>query len=231
MGLRQLPNNLTLEELLNTIEKSEDKNVVGVSDDVFSFISHFNVLPGNNKVLISTLYKLYKNWSSEPITKHTFVYRMSRHFITQRYSNKHYYLLNLDSLKVEYKILELLTNKKINKKNSPVVRKHFEEYLTFYNITKGNKWIEGYILAHLYDKWCYNKNIKRKLTDINFINFCKLYFEHKKNGDNKMIWFGVNKEFVSNHLPSNTLINLQQARKRKHGKKQKRKSKVPSTTT
>ena len=80
MGLKQLPNNASLEELLKSIEESEEKNVVGITDDVFSFLSHFNILPGENLVLTSVVFDLYKNWSKDPVSRTAFGLKISKHF-------------------------------------------------------------------------------------------------------------------------------------------------------
>ena len=58
MGSKQLPNEQTLEELLKTLEQTKEESIVGVSDDVFSFISTFNILPGNEPVLKNAVFDL-----------------------------------------------------------------------------------------------------------------------------------------------------------------------------
>lgn len=231
MGLKRLPNSQTTEELLKTVEESEDKNVVGTTDSVFSFLSYFNILPGEQLVMKWVLYDLYKNWSEMPESRQTFSNKIRRHFFSHTIGGKTFYKINLNSFDVEKKTLEYIQSRKINKTKYPSWQKHYDSFLKFYNIKPGKKWIQSYILMHLYDKWCYKNRKKRLLSELQFFNFCKLYFKYKRNSENRMMWFGVNEEFITTHLTSETLNNLQQARKTYYGKKQKSANKAPGSKT
>lgn len=227
MGLKRLPNNASLDELLNTIEESEEKDVIGVSDDVFSFLSHFNILPGENLVLTSVIFDLYKSWSENPINKIAFLKRMNKHFFLNAIKGKKYFNINTDSISVEKKTLETLQKNKLDKRKYPVWHEHFKDFLLDHKITKGKFWVQSFVLRYFYDRWCYKKNKKLTLSEINFFNFCKLYFKHKRNVQSRMLWFGVSDEFIKEHLPPEKLLNLQQGREKKYGKRKKSKDKIP----
>jgi hypothetical protein len=110
-------------------------------------------------------------------------------------------------------------------------QKHFEQFLKEHNLKQGKAWVEGFILFYVYDKWCYETNKKTQLANSFFISFCKLYFKHKQNNDKAKLWFGVNDEFMMNHLTPEKIKTIQQARDKKYEKKQKIKNKIPSTKT
>ena len=231
MGSKRLPNEQSLEELLKTIEDTKDESIVGVTDDVFIFISTFNVLPGTHTVLKKAMYTLYKNWSKDPVSSYTFSLKMSKHFKTHMKGPKHYYELNLDSFNIERETLTLLEKANSKQFKSPNWQKHFESFLQHYNITKGKTWVQSYVLMHFYDKWCYKNKKKNLLSEISFFNFCKIYFEYKRNSESRMMWFGINEEFVNANLSQQKLTYLQQGRERKYGKKQKSKNKIPGFKT
>lgn len=228
MGSKQLPNEQSLEELLKTLEETKEESIVGVSDDVFIFISTFNILPGNETVLKKAMYDLYKNWSKDPVSSYTFSLKMTKHFKTHMKGPKHYYELNLNSFQIEKETLVLLEKTSSQRIKSPNWQKHFESFLQHYGISKGKTWVQSFVLMHFYDKWCYRNKKKTLLSEVSFFNFCKIYFDYKRNSESRMMWFGLNEEFVKANLSQQKLTHLQQGRERKYGKKQKSKNKIPS---
>ena len=226
MGSKRLPNEQTLEELLKTIEESQDESIVGVSDDVFIFISTFNILPGNNRILKRTMYALYRSWSKTPSSKQGFGRRMCEHFESTYSQGKEYYKINIDSFTVKKETLQLIESKKKERVKYPFWQNHFQSYLLFFGIKKGNVWIDSFVLYHIYQKWCYDNNRKTTLSKHEFHKFCKLYFKIKRNIQNNEIWFAVNKEFVDAFLPPEKLASLHQGRKFRNEKKQKIRNKT-----
>jgi hypothetical protein len=231
MESKRLPNEQSLEELLKTLEDTKDESIVGVTDDVFYFISAFNILPGENKVKKGTLHQLYKTWSKQPVNRKVFSEKLAEHFLTAIIMGTHYFKINLDSMSVRKETLKYLEGKKTKKLKSPHFQKHFEQFLKEHNLKQGKAWVEGFILFYVYDKWCYETNKKTQLANSFFISFCKLYFKHKQNNDKAKLWFGVNDEFMMNHLTPEKIKTIQQARDKKYEKKQKIKNKIPSTKT
>lgn len=231
MGLKKLPNEQSLEELLNSLNSEEEVNVVSASDDVFSFVSHFNIQPGEELVLKVALYDLYKKWSTQPVNRETFSVRTNKLFIEHVKGQKKYYKINLSSILIQQETLKYLEKKKLDRTKYPGWQKHFNDFIKFYNITKGNVWIPSYVLMHFYDKWCYNNRRKPLLSEITFFNFCKLHFEYKRNNESRMMWFGLNEEFFKSNLSQRKLKQFQQMRERKYGKNQKIKRKISSIKT
>lgn len=232
MGLKRLPSEQSLDELLKTLEGTEERNIVGpTSDDVFSFISTFNISPGSELVLKSSLYQLYCKWSKEPVSKTVFGLKANKHFLSQQNGPKTYYKLNVNSLSIERETLIYIEKRKVDRTKSPSWQKHFNDYLKFHDIKRGKTWVQSFVLFHFYDKWCYKNKRKCMLSEITFFNFCKLYFDYKRNSISRMMWFGINEEFVNQFLSPQKLSHLQQAREKKYVKKQKSKNKIPSIKT
>lgn len=231
MGLKRLPNEESLEELLKLAEESKGEDVVGVADDVLSFILHFNIKPGDTPVLQSVVYDLYRNWSKDPVNRMTFGVRVAKHFLIHTKGPKKYYKINIDSITIQKETLKYIEKSKLDRTKYPSWQKHFNDFLNFYKIERGTSWIPSYILMHFYDKWCYNNKRKSLLSELTFFNFCKIHFESKRNTESRMMWFGVNKEFIGIHLPKHKLVAMQQVREKKYGKKQKIKNKIPRSKT
>ena len=235
MGYKPLPNEKTVEELLNILESSKDtdesKSSVQATDDLLSFISYFNIKPGVNKVHNKVLFELYKSWSKNPVPKKKFWFSMPKYFTIHKTSTRYYYEINLDAISVAKTTLKYLQDRKVDKVKYPSWQKHFADFINYYNIKKGNVWLEGYVLFYYYDKWNYHNKRKMKLSSINFLNFCKLHFEYKIHYKKESYYFSVNKEFLDNYISQEKLNSLRQARENKNAKRKKSKSKVPSVKT
>jgi hypothetical protein len=228
--LRQLPNNHKIEDLLDSLNSQEEVSVVGYSDDVFSFLTFFKFEPGNNLISKKLMYNLYKRWSNVCYSKVEFGLKIADYFEAHVKGPKTFWKVNHNSLQVNEFLLKYLEKKSIDKTKYPRWKKHYEDYLKFYSIKKGNKWIQSYVLKHLYDKWCYDNNRVSLLSSNQFFNFCKLYFDYKRNTDSRMQWFGVNEEFM-NTIPKTTLNTIHQAWNKKHGKRKKSANKTSGAKT
>ena len=95
MGSKLLPSKKSIEELLESINSEEDVITSGYSDDVFSFISHFKIEPGEELVLKKTLYELYKQWSKNSVSEFSFYSRATKLFISHTKGSKLYYKINI----------------------------------------------------------------------------------------------------------------------------------------
>jgi len=227
----RLPSNHSLDELIKSLDdNTEDTSSVQITDGVFSFLSYFGLEPGENLIPSKTLYTLYKKWSKDPLCNISFGLKISNYFQSHFKGTKKFWKINLSTLQVSEKVLIFIQKSKRDKTKYPRWRKHFEDYLAFYDIKAGKKWLQPYVLKHYYDKWCFNNNRVSLLSDNQFFNFCKLYFDYKRNTDSRMQWFGVSDDFM-NTIPKQTLINLERAWNSKNGKKQKGANKVSRAKT
>ncbi len=74
--------------------------------------------------------------------------------------------------------------------------------MNYYSIVKGKFFIKAQILLDLYNKWCYNINKKRPLTNVQFHHFCRVFFSpsHYRNYHG-IIYIGITKDILK-HLPN-----------------------------
>lgn len=233
MQQKQQAINSELSELLKIAETKDEnsKEVVLLQDDLFSFLQTFNIKTGEELVLKSVLYDLYKSWSKEPIPRINFGHKIGKYLIDHRRRNKAYYKVNRSAFDLNKELLLFLEKTKIKKYKQLPWRKHFEAFLKFYEIKEGKKWVESIVLKHLYNKWCFENRKKSLLSENQLLGFLRLYFKAKRNGSSRMQWFGLNEEFVNKYISKAMLSNLMQHRKKTNDKKQKAKSKISSTKT
>ena len=199
--------NADLNDLIKIVENEEaEEKVILLEDDLFSFLQQFNIKNGEQLVLKSVIYDLYRHWSEFPLKQKTFSVRMLRYLQDHRTKDKKYYKVNRDSFSLNEELLKYLERKKQKKTRYSSWKNHFDKYLQFYNLSVGNKWIPASVLKHLYDKWCYKNNKKSFLSEKQLSAFFKLYFPYKRNGQSRMEWFSVNEEFVKIFVTPGMLI-------------------------
>lgn len=197
---KSLPDNVTLEDLLEQL-KSNDEKVVHFHDDVLSFLTIQNIKPGKHPIKTSALYKVYKVWSKSPVSGHAFSLRLSNFFIKEQ----NHILIDTNPV--------LLLNKLTKPKRNPLTNNRFhtriQNFIKKYTITEGSYWIEGYILYSLFDAWCY-KNKTKQLTEKVFLDLCEVFFDIKIKNDEKYI--GLNKSILDWISPT-LMEQLRQGRK------------------
>jgi hypothetical protein len=223
-----LPSEHELEELLESIKEKEEISSVGYRDDVFSFLTFFNIEPGEQTVPKRTVYALYSKWSECPLNTIQFNMKMGAYFEHHFKGTKPFWKINLNSLQINESLIRFLERSKLDKTKYPSWKKHFEDYLCHYQIKDGRRWVQPFVLKHFYDKWCFENKRRTLLSETQFFNFCKLYFPYRRTTDSRMQWFGINEEFM-NTVSVQTLRNLQRAWNKKNAKKPKSKNKIPST--
>lgn len=228
---RLLPNNLSLEELLNTAE-SEDPTatpLVEYDTDIVSFLMAFDIRQGSNAVSVKLFYNLYKKWSKNPVTKPKFDLEMANFLIRHQKGPNKFYLVDKDAFKISETIQKFILDGTIDKTKSKTYKKHFDNFLAKYQLKAGNYYIESFILYFLYDRWAYSINKKRTLSSVQFFNFCKLYFQFKRNSESRVMWFGIEKEGLLRMTNLETITEIRKGRQQRYDKtKQTRKGKVSS---
>lgn len=91
---------LSKKELQELIDLVKDKKLPEEMEDedpltkVNKFILFFKIKEGKNKVYISFIYEIYKQWDKNPIGKRTFQLRFSKFFVSKYDMKKRYYNLN-----------------------------------------------------------------------------------------------------------------------------------------
>lgn len=223
--MRKLPTTASDEELLAIL--GDDTNLqntplkIDYRNDIIEFLSVYNIKPGDDRVKNTTLYNLYKLWSKTPVNQITFSRNLFELFPTIRYGTSHAVCINKTAIKLKEESWKIL--KPMDKRKYPGWKKHFELYLNKYSIKKGRFFVKSSVLYNLYDQWRFKvqKYIKRRpLGSIQFINFCKLYFNCKIiNGSS---WFGVDRS-IQQHLTKEIINNMNTKKERKNVKEKNKK--------
>jgi len=188
---KKLPHQHDINELLKALETASDDNLelLSYKNDVPAFLSKFKLEPGKYFVTPTTLYKLYKIFSQEPISM--FIFSNSVGEFIPRTSSR--FMLNISPQKL-IKILNPVT--KHNNMSSSSIKTHYETFIKNCNISKGQKWIEGFLLFEVYRFYCIDKKVQKRLGYANFICISNLYFEHRRIGVSRGMWFKLDPQAI-----------------------------------
>lgn len=144
---------LSNEQLMELLETKKDEKVDVIylqEDDLSGFLSFYNISPGSDKIKINELYKLYKNWSKQPMNFKEF----------KKCSNKIFQLdkstifINQNKAIINQFLIEKLNSlEKYNTTKSKIVRVKIEDFLNHYQIKDGDVWTKGLELYKLFTKY------------------------------------------------------------------------------
>lgn len=165
---------LTLDELLASVEAETPKQEEQLLDDVSTFLAVNKIKPGKHKVRKPFLYEFYKQWSKDPIGPHLFGNR-ARNFFE---FNASYYFLD----KKAYDIVSALNKLSVKPRDftkSTRYRNHFEFFFTANGVKKGDFYFPVSMLHILYRTWCIKNAYNVRLRGNRFVAMCKTYFEYK----------------------------------------------------
>lgn len=180
---KKLPHQISLEALLEALVNTEDtEELISYKNDVPMFLSKFKIEAGNHLVRPGLLYKLYKIYSEEPLTQRRFS-DTAVEFIPK---GSNYFKLNISPSKI-LAILNPKTN--ANYISSSSVKKHYESFIENAKVTKGTKWIEGFMFHEIYRFHCIDNNIHKRLRYEHFISISSMYFENRRIGSSKGKWY------------------------------------------
>lgn len=215
---KKLPTSISTEDLLKSLDENNDPVEV-IQNDFLKFIRYFNIEAGDHLVPTKAMYQLYKRWTANPMSRQEFGHQMSNLFMRSVPCNA--YRLNKDAFNLSQKAYELLIAKKRDKLKSKVSAKHFERFLKHYNLTEGDFWVESFVLENLYDEWTFFENRKKRLlSTLYFIKFLNLYFKKQRRTENRVGWYGINKE-AKQFLTKERLKTLRKVHEIKAAKKKK----------
>jgi len=230
--LKQSAHTLETDELLKLLEETEVKTdePVQFEDDVLNFIATFTIEPGNEKIKQHTLYLIYKAWSQNPLKKMVFLNKMRNYFESCQVSGSAGYLINQNAIKLTHSAYKYFSNRNI-RINSKAWAKHFENFLKFHALDKGNFWIHQEILYFIYDKFCYATGLanhsSKHFSKPTFFIYCQLYLPTKKT--KKGILYGVT-DNIQNFFQIGQLERMQKEYEKEKKKPKKRKRKTKSRT-
>lgn len=219
--MKRVPKELTNEEILKALENSDVELPQGMPEyrnDILAFLSFYGVTNGKEKIPCRLLYKIYREWSENPLTSKTFSEEIHQHIEF----DKSYIYINLKSIDLSISAYKHLKSNSRNKTKSPAFRKHFDEFTSLHELKKGTKWIPSFVLYYLYDKWCYNSKKRPLLSEENFSRFLKLYFPIRKRARGTNYWYSVDKS-IYNHITKEQVSIMIRTRKI-YGKKRSKKT-------
>lgn len=220
MVSNKYPNKESTENLLDLLETNQVVDKVKRDPSVPTFIKALNIVPGTDQVRQTYLFTLYNKWIKSSITSNKFRMDLTKYFDYKDVKKVRFFLVDLKALNLGVKSKEAIF--KQDKTKIRTYTTHFNNYLKYHDIKSGTYWVEGYVLYYLYDKWTYKNNNRNPLGEIQFANFCNLYFKQKQQSKNHAKYYGVEKTIL-NHV---TTEHLQQIKKGYHDKKtSKRKTK------
>jgi len=210
MSKKTLPTAMTYEELLAAMQAEENfsaeeevsntpviEEILEYENNVVPFLSHYNIQPGEMTVSKKLLYELYKKHVDEPLEPLQF-HRIVGKFIGH-YSNYsgNFYRINQNQFAISAHIFKLFTESTVTKTKSDTYQRHFQNFLTTKNITKGKNWVQGYVIYEIYLDFCRDRHKKPSLSYRNFHEFLKQNFNFKRLNSNRALWFAVNDETKS----------------------------------
>ena len=180
-----LPNEIPLEQLLEEINKenlpsSEKEPDVSFLPEgsVLHFLSYYNINPGENKVKVSVLYKIYTQWSkSKKMNAATF----SRYLYNFFKNENKYIFINVNAINLTKAAKDVYFNNpnilNRDKLKSKAYKNQMDKFISAFGLSKGKYMIPAMSLYYVYQNWIYETN-KKAINKLAFIGFLKLYFKH-----------------------------------------------------
>lgn len=219
----KLPSQLSVDDLIEAANKQETfKEVLEASNDVIIFLTHFGLQQGAFPVNKRVLYKLYRQWSKDPVSRKFFALETGKYLFLRQIGKNDYYLINKDSFKLERKSFALLSKKR-DKRKSPHFVQHFNNFLVHNAITQGKVYIPSYALHKVYKDWCKRMGKKPALSYNALFQFFELQFKSKRIETSKGKAFGVN-ENIWIYITKNEIETIKEARKKQSKVKNKKRS-------
>lgn len=206
------------EELLRALEQKPkgEPSTQEYETDVPQFLAFYKIVPGKDEVNGKLLYRLYKFWSSTPITKKAFAMQLGLYLGIKGIHGNLFYLININSLDISAEIYKHIQDSIHERIKIPAWKAHFDNFLKRYKLESGGTYIEAYILNILYRRYCNEIDKKMPLGYEQFIKMCRLYFHNERmTRKNHTLYFAVNnsiREFITDD-------ELKQLRISNNGKK------------
>lgn len=203
MRLKRSPSKKTTEELLKDLNLPEDikdrlsieeKLIQREEDDILTFLRFYNIESGKNEIKKRYIYKLYSQFSKDPVSKHSFNLCLGLYLKTNHRDPKEsFFLINQKILNLSEKALEFLEKQthKPRSRSLPTIQ-HFENFLKKYHIKAAKDdnnwvWVSSDILYNMYDKWKYSIKKSTAISLHEFRQLCKAYFIWKR--DEYYFWY------------------------------------------
>lgn len=172
---------LSDEELLASLEGSvEVETDVDWHNDVPSFITHFKLQPGPNRVRSDIIYKVYKNFSKNPDNSYNFGRTMVLFF---QHEDQRYFMLD----KPVGFFMSLLNKHKEEKATrfttNPTRNRSFRKLMSDLGVKKGNTWVPASYIYEVYRCWCIDTKKRAVFGKDAFFKFLSMNLESRHLGN------------------------------------------------
>ena len=234
MTIRKSPNTLEDDELLELLNEEPLKDEIVPIDhgnDVLQFITTFNLQPGTERIKRHTLYLIYKVWSKAALKKSTLLFELDKYFE----KNNEVYFINTNAIKLTHEAYKYFNNSNVRLKSKHWAT-HYENFLKFHSLSKGNFWIHEDILYFIYDKFTHATGLDKSswtyLGKKTFGIYTKLYLPQKQTKNGVMVGLSDNiKQFFQIGQLERMMIEYSKEKKPKKAKGKKKKSSKPRSSS
>lgn len=201
MNITKLPSTISTEDLLKELEKTPVQEQLEIpkpkkENDIMRFLTTFNIEPGDQMIERKIIYKLYEQYSQDPVGEKKF-YKLLAKYITTTNGKRTrvFFNINQKSLDLSEKVTNLLKPRTRPSTKMIPLQMHFNNFVKKYELKAGKKpnfiWVSTKVLYDLYDEWVFAIRKKKPLSYKEFTNFCKIYFPISKESDKK-VWLMLN---------------------------------------
>lgn len=222
-----------VKELLDILDSPDGETVeLEHTDDVIDFVEFYNLKPGKFWVKQSTMTRLYKHWSSEPVTTRQFVTRANAYMPSIKRRKIRFYKVNRSSINITKEAYKFILAR--HKRPIPVVnqRKVFQ-FLKDKNVKNGKRYpIGARVIYYMFLDWCEEQKIRlAPISYNNFIGLLKQTFNHKKDKVGRL-YFVITRNLRNDYLSPQreaAIIRFYNEKEKKHNTKKQ--SEVPQLET
>jgi hypothetical protein len=178
---RRKSQNKEIELLLNALENDadlpEEIESTDLTSDVTDFINAFNIFPGENKIMMTSMYQHYKLWSPTPVTYVIFCVVLKKIFQIDEKRDRLIIHIKNDLIDLNNEVIKTKKAKAYLKKTVSF-KKHIESFIEEMELVPSKRWVNIDFVYKWYIQWRYNrKNVKLKRKDLK--DLLKFYFESK----------------------------------------------------
>lgn len=201
------------EELLKLLETAEEaEGPIEYTNNVIPFLTKYNIVPGEEEVPASILYKLYREFTREPVERHLFIRYINEILVEKGDHRKPYYTINLSAMRISKEYYKLLCEKE--KKQTYKHIQHIRNFIEMYELEDGDNWVISSELYMLYRLRFLKTKKRAKLSIEQFVQQMKVMFNYKYDEKKRGYWFAVNEKYKELISPEDKK-RLEQSREKK----------------
>lgn len=236
--LKVIPTVVNTEDLLAALDKPDEiretEEILEYTNDILPFFSSLGITAGEVRIKKTTLHSIYRAWSKTPMNKTQFMLEIAKFLPV---INAQFVTINKNAIKLTHEAY-----KKFNKENKRIKSKHwarhFEDFLNYHSLERGEYWLEVDIFYFLYDKYLNKLKLDNHgsfLAKEMFIYYADVFLKSKLTVHGKM--YGVSENVTTFFQPDQLermrkeYANQEEKPKKKRRNRKKAKSKKSSKSS